>query len=88
MTALGHVHHATGRSDDDVHACVELLGLFLDVRAAVDRLHAQPGLALERFEFFRDLNGELTGRGEHESLQTFTGRGPLDHWETKSGSLS
>ena len=46
VTALRHVHHATGRSDDDVHARVELLGLLLDVRATVDGLHAQPGFAL------------------------------------------
>src|SRR6476619_543832 len=69
VTLLGQVDEAAGRADDDLDTGLEGLDLRLVGAAAVDGEDADAALASGPLEVARDLDGELTRRGDGQGLR-------------------
>ena len=67
--AAAHVvHHAAGRTDDDLHTAVQLAKLTLNGRAAVHRQSGNVLVLAQLVQLTGGLQRQLSGRGEHDSL--------------------
>ena len=69
VASFGHVHHSARRTDDDVDAFAEGLGLLFEVGATVDGQDGQPRVALKEVEFLGNLVGQFTRGCQHERLE-------------------
>ena len=68
------VHQPAGGGDHDLRLALELLELGLELLPAVEDGHAEIGVAGQQgAQLVSDLNGELAGRGQDQSLHVLTG---------------
>ena len=88
VASFCHVHHSTGRTDDDVDAFAEGLGLLLEVGATVDGQDGQPCFALEEVEFLGNLVGQFTRGCQDERLECTGWLASLEDGESKGSGFS
>ena len=69
VTSLAHVHHATGRPNNHVHAFGEAFRLLFQIGSTVNGLDAEPSVALKEQEFLCDLVGQFSGWCKDQCLQ-------------------
>lgn len=72
-TAVDHIEHPPGGTDDDLHALLELSHVLADVGASNASVALNVHVVTKGDDDFLDLLGQLTGGGEDEGLGALDG---------------
>ena len=88
------VNHTTASTDENINTSSELVGLLFNIRAAINCENIKFAFVVpEGVEFFRDLEGELSGWCQNHGHWLALAKGAFfpetcDHWQTEAEGLS